>query len=47
MQIRRNIYLTDPTARRLMKPQGVGPLIATAFVTSLGDGQPFRKGRVQ
>jgi transposase len=28
-----------------MKPQSVGPLIATAFVSSLGDGQPFRKGR--
>lgn len=36
---------TDPTAQRLMKLQGVGPLIATALVSSLGEGHSFRKGR--
>ncbi|MGB0867180.1 MAG: IS110 family transposase [Granulosicoccaceae bacterium] len=35
----------DPTSQRLMQLQGVGPLIATAFASSLGDGRSFRKGR--
>ena len=32
----------DPTAKRL---RGVGPLIATALVATIGDGKQYRKGR--
>jgi transposase len=35
----------DETARRLMKVEGVGPLIASAIVASLGDARLFRNGR--
>jgi len=35
----------DPTARRLLQLRGVGPLIATALVATIGDGQQYRKGR--
>ena len=35
----------DPTARRLQQLRGVGPLIATALVATVGDGQQYRKGR--
>ncbi len=35
----------DPTARRLQQLRGVGPLIATALVATIGDGKQYRKGR--
>ncbi|MFB3106628.1 MAG: IS110 family transposase, partial [Pseudomonadales bacterium] len=36
---------TDPVAQRLQQLRGVGPLIATALVASVGNGQQFGKGR--
>ncbi len=35
----------DPMARRLQQLRGVGPLIATALVATIGDGKQYRKGR--
>ena len=35
----------DPVAQRLQQLRGVGPLIATALVASVGDGQQFGQGR--
>ncbi len=35
----------EPAAQRLMALRGVGPLIATALVSTLGDGTAFDKGR--
>jgi transposase len=35
----------DPVARRLQQMRGVGPLITTALVATIGDGQQYRKGR--
>lgn len=35
----------NPTAKRLQKLRGVGPLIATALVATVGDGRQYRKGR--
>ena len=35
----------DPTARRLQQLRGVGPLIATALVATVGDGKQYRRGR--
>ena len=35
----------DPTAMRLQQLRGVGPLIATALVATVGDGKQYRKGR--
>ena len=35
----------DPVASRLQQMRGVGPLIATALVATVGDGQQYRKGR--
>ena len=35
----------DPVARRLQQMRGVGPLIATALVATIGDGRQYRKGR--
>jgi len=35
----------DSTARRLQQLRGVGPLIATALVATVGDGRQYRKGR--
>jgi transposase len=35
----------DPVARRLQQMRGVGPLIATALVATVGDAQQYRKGR--
>ncbi|MFK7912242.1 MAG: IS110 family transposase [Akkermansiaceae bacterium] len=35
----------NPTAQRLQKLRGVGPLIATALVATIGDGKQYRKGR--
>jgi transposase len=35
----------DPRARRLMTTPGVGPLIATALIATVGDARQFRSGR--
>ena len=35
----------DPTAKRLQQLRGVGPLIATALVATVGDARQYRKGR--
>lgn len=35
----------NPTAKRLQQLRGVGPLIATALVATMGDGTQYRKGR--
>lgn len=35
----------DPVAKRLQQLRGVGPLVATALVATVGDGSQFRKGR--
>jgi transposase len=35
----------DPVAKRLQQLRGVGPLIATALVATVGDGKQYRKGR--
>lgn len=34
-----------PTAKRLQQLRGIGPLIATALVATVGDGKQYRKGR--
>jgi transposase len=43
-QIKR-IAQENPAARRLQQMRGVGPLIATALVATIGDAQQYRKGR--
>jgi len=35
----------NPDARRLQQLRGVGPMVATAMVASVGNGAQFRKGR--
>ena len=35
----------DPTAQRLQQLRGIGPLIATALVATVGDGKQYSKGR--
>ena len=35
----------DPIAKRLQQLKGVGPLIATALVATVGDAKQYRKGR--
>ncbi len=35
----------NPTAKRLQQLRGVGPLIATALVATVGDAKQYRKGR--
>ena len=35
----------DPVAKRLQQLRGVGPLVATALVATVGDGAQFRRGR--
>ena len=35
----------DPVAKRLQQLRGVGPLIATALIATVGDGRQYRKGR--
>jgi transposase len=35
----------NPVTRRLQQLRGVGPMVATALVASVGDGSHFRKGR--
>ena len=39
------IAKTDPMAKRLQQLRGVGPLIATALVASVGTGEQYAKGR--
>lgn len=39
------IAKNHPVAKRLQQLRGVGPLIATALVASIGDGKQYRKGR--
>ena len=39
------IATQNPTAKRLQQLRGIGPLIATAMVATLGDGKQYRKGR--
>lgn len=41
----RNFADTDPMAVRLQQLRGVGPLIATALIATVGNGQQFTKGR--
>ena len=40
-----SIAKSDPVAQRLQQLRGVGPLIATALMASLGSGEQFSKGR--
>jgi transposase len=35
----------DERATRLMKVEGVGPLIATALIAAVGDARQFHRGR--
>ena len=35
----------NPVAKRLQQLRGIGPLIATALVGTVGDGKQYRKGR--
>jgi transposase len=35
----------NPVAKRLQKLRGIGPLIATALVATMGDAKQYRKGR--
>ena len=35
----------DPVAKRLQQLRGVGPLIATALIATVGDAKQYRKGR--
>ena len=39
------IAASDPVAKRLQQLRGVGPLIATALVATVGDGSQFSNGR--
>lgn len=39
------IAQNNPVAKRLQQMRGVGPLIATALVATIGDGSQYRKGR--
>jgi transposase len=39
------IARTNPVTQRLQQLRGVGPLIATALVATVGDGSHFNKGR--
>lgn len=43
-QIEKEARSSEP-CRRLMEIPGVGPLIATIFVASMGDGREFKNGR--
>lgn len=40
-----HIAASDPVARRLQQLRGVGPMIATALVATVGDATQFRCGR--
>ncbi|HUO43595.1 MAG TPA: IS110 family transposase [Burkholderiales bacterium] len=39
------IAASDPMAKRLQQLRGVGPMIATALLASVGDAHPFANGR--
>jgi transposase len=39
------IARSDPVARRLQQLRGVGPIVATALVAAVGNGEQFAKGR--
>lgn len=39
------IAKTDPTAQRLQQLRGVGPMIATAMIATVGTGEQFSNGR--
>jgi len=39
------IAQTDPVAKRLQQLRGVGPIIATALVATVGTGEQFKNGR--
>ena len=39
------IASTDPACQRLRQIPGIGPLVATAIVASIGNGAAFHKGR--
>ena len=39
------IAQAEPDARRLMQLRGVGPIIATAMLATVGDARQFRNGR--
>ena len=39
------IAKSDPVAARLQQLRGVGPLIATALIASVGSGEQFNQGR--
>jgi len=39
------IAKTDPMARRLQQLRGVGPLVSTALIAAVGNGDQFRRGR--
>jgi hypothetical protein len=41
----REVANTDPVAVRLQQLRGVGPLIATALIATVGNGEQFTKGR--
>ena len=41
----REVADTDPMAVRLQQLRGVGPLIATALIATVGNGDQFTKGR--
>lgn len=41
----RQLAQTDPAAKRLQQLRGVGPLIATALLASVGTGEQFANGR--
>ena len=41
----REVANTDPMAVRLQQLRGVGPLIATALIATVGNGSQFTKGR--
>jgi transposase len=39
------LHLASPQSRRLERARGVGPLIATAILASVGDAKAFKNGR--
>ena len=39
------IARSEPAAKRLMQLRGVGPIIATAMIATVGDARQFRNGR--
>jgi transposase len=40
-----SIAKSDPVAQRLQQLRGVGPLVATALIATVGNGNQFSKGR--